>query len=77
MNEKLRLNFVDDSDTALISKRFWTHVKSKSKSTRIPESVRYGNRFRNDPTDQANLFNEYFSDQFSEQSDYIIDIDYS
>ncbi|MCP4460429.1 MAG: reverse transcriptase family protein, partial [Cytophagales bacterium] len=74
MNEKMRLNFVDDSDPALISKRFWSHVKSKSKSTRIPESIRYGSRFRNDPKDQANLFNEYFYDQFSEASDYNVDI---
>ena len=75
MNEKMRLNFVDDSDSALISKRFWTHVKSKAKSTRIPETVRYCNRFRNDPKDQANLFNEYFYNQFSEASDYNIEVE--
>ena len=76
LNDKLKLNFVDDSDPALISKRFWTHVKSKSKSTRIPETVKYCNRFRSDPKDQANLFNEYFYNQFSEASDYNIDIDF-
>ena len=76
LNEKLKLNFVDDSDPALISKRFWTHVKSKSKSTRIPETVKYCNRFRSDPKDQANLFNEYFYNQFSEASNYNIDIDF-
>ena len=75
MNEKMRLNVEDDTDPALISKKFWTHVKSKSKSTRIPETVRYGERFRSNPTDQANIFNEYFYDQFSESSDYNIDID--
>ena len=58
MNEKMRLSVEDDSDTALISKKFWTHVKSKSKSPRLPETVRYGDRFRHNPTDQANLFNE-------------------
>ena len=76
MNEKMRLNVEDDSDTALISKKFWTHVKSKTKSTRIPETVRYGNHFRNNPMDQANLFNEYFYAQFSDKSDYNIDISY-
>ena len=75
MNEKLRLNIEDDSDPALISKNFWGHVKSKSKSTRIPETVRYGERFRSNLTDQANLFNEYFFDQFSECSQYDTEID--
>ena len=36
MNEKMRLNVVDDTDPALISKKFWKYVKSKTKSTRIP-----------------------------------------
>ena len=33
VNNKMRINFIDDSDHAQISKRFWTHVKSKSRST--------------------------------------------
>ena len=77
MNEKMRLNVEDDSDPALISKKFWSYVKSKSKSTRIPETIRYGDRFRNNPTEQANLFNEYFSKQFSRPSSYDINIDMS
>lgn len=75
MNEKMRLNFVDDSDNSLISKNFWKHVKSRTKSTRIPETVSYGSKFRSDHTEQANLFNEYFSHQFSGESKYDIDID--
>ena len=73
----MRLNFVDDSDSSLISKKFWNHVKSKSKSTRIPDTVRYGDRFRNNPQDQTELFNEYFSHQFSGQSKYDLDFDCS
>ena len=65
MNEKLRLSVEDALDTALISKKFWTHVKSKSKSTRIPETIRYGNRFRNNSAVQANLFIEYFYELFT------------
>ena len=76
MDEKMRLSVEDDADDALISKKFWTHVKSKSKSTRIPETVRYGSRFRNNCADQASLFNEYFFEQFSEQSNYDIGITY-
>ena len=73
INMKMRLNFVDDSD----SKNFWNHVKSKSKSTRIPDTVRYGDRFRNNPQHQTELFNEYFSHQFSGQSKYDLDFDCS
>ena len=29
----------DENDPALISKNFWTHLKSTNKSTRIPESM--------------------------------------
>ena len=72
MDEKLRMNVEDDSDPALISKKFWKHVKSTSKSTRIPETVWYKNKFRNKPIDQANLFNEFFYEQFSEESYYEI-----
>ena len=77
MHEKMALNFVDDSDPALIPKKFWSHVTSRSKSTRIPESVYYGSRFRNNSKDQADLFNEYFYKQFSQPSEYNIDIDMS
>ena len=41
MDEKMRLNVEDDSDPSLISKKYWKHVKSKSKSTRIPETIWY------------------------------------
>ena len=75
MNEKMRMNVIDDSDPFLISKKFWKYVKSKSKSSRIPETIRYKNRFRTKPCDQANLFNDFFFEQFSEESLYDIDID--
>ncbi|MCP4461126.1 MAG: hypothetical protein GY816_24360, partial [Cytophagales bacterium] len=76
MNENMRLNIEDDSDPGLISKRFWSYVKSKSKCTRIPETVYHGSRFRSNLSDQANLFNNYFYDQFSDDSSYDIDINY-
>ena len=75
MDQKMRLNVEDDADPSLISKKFWKHVKSKSKSNRIPGTVRYGECFRNDPTDQANLFNKFFYEQFSKESKYDIDIE--
>lgn len=52
-------------------------VKNVSCSARIPEVVNYGGRFRNSPLDQAELFNEFFCDQFSDVSNYNINIDFS
>ena len=77
MNEKMKLNVEDSDDSALISKKFWKYVKSKSKSSRIPETIRYGDQFRNLPEDKANLFNKYFFEQFSQESSYDIDLDHS
>ena len=74
---KMRDNLDDDDDPALISKKFWSHVKSTSKSSRIPQTVNYKGRFRNNSKDKSEMFNEYFEDQFSEASNYDIDIDYS
>ena len=36
----------------------------------------YKSRYRNNPKDQATLFNHFFADQFSEASSYDIDIDW-
>ena len=76
VQDKMRSNFDDDSDPALISKKFWSHVKSTSNSTRIPETVYYKGRFRNNTNDQADLFNTYFEDQFSDESNYNIGINF-
>ena len=71
----MRLNVEDESDTSLISKKFWKYVKSKTNSKRIPETVWYKNQFRSKPIDQANLFNEFFFDKFSLESIYDIEVD--
>ena len=36
-NEKMRDNLYNSDDPALITKKFWAHVKSKSKNHRLPE----------------------------------------
>ena len=77
VNEKMLSNFKDDDDPALISKKFWSHVKTTAKSSRIPGTVNHNGRFRNNPKHQAELFNEYFEGQFSDPSNYDIDFDYS
>ena len=77
INKKMRSSFNDDeADPAIISKKFWTHVKFTSNSTRIPECVNYKGKFRNNALDQAELFNTFFSDQFSEKSNYDIPVNY-
>ena len=50
----------NNDDPNLITKTFWSHVKSTSKSHRIPECIHRNNTFRNKPEDKAKMFNEYF-----------------
>ena len=77
VQDKMRSNLNDDdSDPALVSKKFWSHVKKMSNCSRIPETVSYGGRFRNTVEDQSELFNKFFSDQFSDPSMYDIPIDF-
>lgn len=77
VKEKMCANFVVEDDPALISKKFWKHLKSVSGSSRIPETVNYNSRFRNEANDKAELFNEFFVNQFSDASKYDIDIDFN
>ena len=73
----MRSNLNDDeNDPALISKKFWSHVKATSNSSRIPETVSYKGKFRNNLNDQTELFNVFFADQFSDPSNYNIDINF-
>ena len=77
VDAKMDANFEDESNTNFINKKFWSYVKSKSNSHRIPEVVSYGDRIRSDPQGQCDLFNDFFRDQFTGNSDYSIDVDYS
>ena len=77
IKENLVANFADEDDPALIPKKYWSYVKSATKSTRIPSTINYHGRFRNNPADQAEIFNEYFEDQFFNESIYDINIEYS
>ena len=76
-NKKMRENLYNSDDPALITKKFWSHVKHVNNSHRIPESMYLNGRYRNNSIDKANLFNKFFCDQFSDRSEYNIDIDYS
>ena len=77
VQEKMRYNLDDDSnDPALVSKKFWSHVKSSSNCSRIPETVSYNGCLINKIQDQTELFNKFFSDQFSDPSNYDIPINF-
>ena len=62
----MRDNLYNSDDPALITKKFWAHVKSKSKNHRLPECMSLNGISRNSPSDKANLFNSYFSINFLE-----------
>ena len=74
---KMRDNFTAIYDKSAITKKFWSYVKSSNNSHRIPTSISYRNVHKNTVKDQAELFNTFFKEQFSEPSNYNIDIDLS
>ena len=56
--QKMRDNIlIDDNSSDLISLKNWSHVKSKTMSSRIPDTVHLGDTYRSDTIDQADLFN--------------------
>ena len=76
VKQKIRDNLLgDDNDSNRITKKFWSYVKSKSNSHRIPENVYLNNTFRSNVTEQAELFNNHFYNQFSTPSQYDIEAD--
>ena len=73
----MRDNLYNEDDPGLITKKFWSHVKSNSKSSRLPETMHLDDTFRNKPSEKAELFNNYFYEQFSGPSNYNTHIDFS
>ena len=73
----MRDNLYNEDDPGLITNKFWSHVKSNSKSSRLPETMHLDDTFRNKPSEKAELFNNYFYEQFSGRSNYNTHIDFS
>ena len=73
----MRDNLYNEDDPRLITKKFWSHVKSNSKSSRLPETMHLDDTFRNKPSEKAELFNNYFYEQFSGRPNYNTHIDFS
>ena len=65
------------NDHNTICKKFWAHVKSKSKSNRILEIIKHKESISSNNLTKANMFNKYFFDQFQNTSGYDIDIDFN
>ena len=74
--QKKMANVMNSDDPALIKKKFWSYYKSTSNSCRVPETVHYKSRFRSAKFDVADMFNQFFSDQFSTPSQYNININF-
>ena len=70
-------NYFGVTNSNSLTKRFWSHIKSSSKCQRIPPTVYRDNISRTEPSAKACLFNTHFASQFSEPSQYNIDIDLS
>ena len=77
IRNKMRANFSSNESENTITKKFWSYVKATSNSHRIPETVYYNELHRSNPEDQANLFNNFFYEQFSSASKYDIRINYN
>ena len=60
----------EDSPNANVSKKFFKHVKSKTNSTRIPETVHFNNNYSSVSHRKCEMFNEFFCNQFTESSTY-------
>ena len=71
----MRDNLYCCRDNNGITKKFWAHVKSKTKSNRIPEVMKH-KKLSSNNLGKANMFNKYFFDQFSNSSAYDIDVDF-
>ena len=70
----MRANLNDNSNPNVLTKNFWSYVKSTSNTSRIPTQVHRKEVYANDSKKQADLFNVYFYDQFSAASVYNTDI---
>ena len=66
---------LDIENRNILTKKFWSYLKSTTKSTRIPEVVSCGTIVASEPIAKAKMFSERFLKQFSEPSTYQIELD--
>ena len=68
---------LDYCDRNILTKKFWSHVKSSKNSSTFPEVISYEGITANEPLAKANMFNRYFYKQFSGPSYYDTNIDFT
>lgn len=56
IKEKMRSNFDDDENENIITKKFWSYVKSTSNSSRLPDCMSAKGKFRNNPRRILQIF---------------------
>ena len=76
IKSRMNANFDSDLSPNTITKKFWSYVKSSNKSSRIPEKMHLGECFRKKPKEIADLFNQHFVNQFSDESHYNINVNF-
>ena len=59
VRSKMREN-LDFNDRNILTKKFWSHMKSSKNTSRIPEVISYEGITSSDPVAKANIFNNYF-----------------
>ena len=74
---KMRDNLYCSNASSDICKQFWSHVKAKSNTNRIPEVLKHNGLISSHNITKANMFNDHFFEQFSLMSRYDIEIDFS
>ena len=77
IKSKMNANFDSDLSPNAITKKFWSFVKSSNTFNKIPEKMHLGECFRKNPKEIADLFNQNFVNQFSNESLYDINIKFS
>ena len=75
IKSKMRAN-LDIENQNTLTKKFWSYLKSTTKSTRFPEVVFSGTIVASEPIAKAKLFSEHFRKQFSESSSYEVELDF-
>ena len=73
----MRDNLYCFNDRNDICKQFWSRLKSKSSTNRIPEVLKHEGSISSNNLTKANMFNDYFHKQFSNSSVYDIDVNLS
>ena len=71
----MRDNLFGDSKPSSLTKKFWSYVKSSSKSSRIPDRIYHNNVHATDDIREANSFNTFLFEQFFAPSEYKIEAD--